>query len=121
MKIKPVKNYKKPLYAVAAAAAAGMLSGCTTELAGDVAVVDGAMDIPPDYTTASEVMPEGTVEVQTEGTVHISDDEQHKINNFWVSYENEIKKKDEYLNAFAKHGYNLFLSDCQSDTSIFYL
>lgn len=111
MKIKPVKNYKKPLYAVAAAAAAGMLSGCTPELAGDVAVVDGAMDIPPDYTTTSEVMPEGTVEVQTEGTVHISDDEQQKINNFWVSYENEIKKKDEYLNAFAKHGYNLFLSD----------
>lgn len=43
MQLKPVKNYKKPIYAATAAvilAAAGMTTGCDVQTAGEAPIVD---------------------------------------------------------------------------------
>lgn len=74
MKIKPVKNYKKPNYAVKLAsviAVAGALTGCTTtQTAGETTVVTengkGESVSYVDTTAATEVQLDGDVVVESE-------------------------------------------------------
>lgn len=73
MKIKPVKNYKKPNYAVKLAsviAVAGALTGCTTQTAGETTVVTenskGESVSYVDTTAATEVQLDGDVSIEAE-------------------------------------------------------
>ena len=127
MKIEPVKNYKKPGYAVKLAAfvaAAGALTGCTeeadlegaTSLPDDVttgvatvdpdAQIDGGMVVVEDETGEVSIEgevtidPDGTTEVQLAGDVAVVTEESDK------PYEMGMYYADMFIDALAEKGIN---------------
>lgn len=96
MKIKPVKNYKKPNYASRLAsviAAAGVLTGCNTIRTADETSVDNVGIVSSSVDT-SEVQLAGDVSVDVELDGDISVEEDPVIDG-WVESEEDVSIGEE--------------------------
>lgn len=78
MKIKPVKNYKKPNYASRLAsviAVAGVLTGCnTTRTAGETTVIDDGMVYSSVDTSEVQLAGDVSVEVELDGDIVVEEE-----------------------------------------------